>query len=339
MVQTPGGRHLKRREFLASLGVIASGSLLAPTSLAWADETVWVKAMRPLMGTFVEAAVKVRDYAYGRSLLTELFEFIELSIDKISDWSDTSDAGRLREMRSLRTRDASKEFRDLASLSLSLELITSGCFSPLCKDLAALWRAAREAGSEPDKTDLRHALKGLSGTRFYQTSDKMKLSGSSSFDFGGVGKGYIADLAISFLRNRGIGCAQVSCSGDIAYIGATSWPFLIESPRGDKMLLSISRDGSGAVSTSGDYRETWIVNGRHLHHLIDPRTGRPGMINQQATVFHSSAAAADALATGIFFMPYDQALRLIESLPGADALIVDSDGRVHGSPGLGLKPI
>ena len=55
-----------------------------------------------------------------------------------------------------------------------------------------------------------------------------------------------------------------------------------------------------ALATSGDYRSYYDKDGVRFSHLIDPRSGRPIAHDlTSVSVVHTSAAKADALATGL----------------------------------------
>jgi thiamine biosynthesis lipoprotein len=84
-----------------------------------------------------------------------------------------------------------------------------------------------------------------------------------------------------------------------------------------------------AVSTSGDYRDFRIVDGRRVSHTIDPRTGAPvthGLAS--VCVVHPSAAHADAYATALMVLGPEEGLATATRL-GLAALFVErsADGR------------
>jgi thiamine biosynthesis lipoprotein len=91
------------------------------------------------------------------------------------------------------------------------------------------------------------------------------LAPGCALDLGGIAKGALADLLIDELGEDAI----CNLGGDLRLRGA--------GPEKDGWHIGIC-DGSaialtnGAVCTSGITRRRW---GRSMHHLIDPRTGRP----------------------------------------------------------------
>ena len=102
--------------------------------------------------------------------------------------------------------------------------------------------------------------------------------------------------------------------------------------------VSDTRDGSAV--TSGSYERYFVIDGRRYSHIIDPFTGRPVSNNlKSVTVFSSSSAEADALATGFFVLGLERSLDLLEEMPGVRALFVDTDRKIHLRNGVKFRRI
>ncbi|MDE3193306.1 MAG: FAD:protein FMN transferase [Chloroflexota bacterium] len=113
-----------------------------------------------------------------------------------------------------------------------------------------------------------------------------RLVPGAAIDLGGLAKGWIADRAVERLGDN----ALVSCAGDLYARGTgesgDGWPVGF----GEKTLLL--RDMGAA--TSGTTKRRW---GEGLHHLIDPRTGRPAESDlQEVSVLAPTALAAEIYA-------------------------------------------
>jgi FAD:protein FMN transferase len=117
-------------------------------------------------------------------------------------------------------------------------------------------------------------------------------------DFGGIGKGFAVDFALRDVPTGG-GGVLVSAGGDLAVTGC---------PPGDgwRCEVAATPDGEpetavrlrqGALATSGLGRRQWRRAGETLHHLIDPRTGRPGVSPWRiVTVAARTCVAAEVAA-------------------------------------------
>lgn len=151
-------------------------------------------------------------------------------------------------------------------------------------------------------------------------------------DLGGIGKGLAVDGAMRRLRQAPR--ALVNAGGDLALRtapGDRPVPVEIEDPFNPERTLATAYLYSGAVATSSILGRRW---GRGLHHIIDPRTGRPaatGLV--AATVFADTAVRAEVLAKSCIILGARRGLALLET-QGCRGLMVSDDGNLILSPGM-----
>jgi thiamine biosynthesis lipoprotein len=118
---------------------------------------------------------------------------------------------------------------------------------------------------------------------------RARLRAGTGVDLGGIAKGWLADrlageLGENCLANLG-GDLFARGSGP----GGEGWPVAL----GTSTLLL--RDQGAA--TSGVRRRAWVHDGEPLHHLIDPRTGRPARTDlSQVSVVAGTATEAEVHA-------------------------------------------
>lgn len=109
-----------------------------------------------------------------------------------------------------------------------------------------------------------------------------RLREGAAIDLGGIAKGWMADTLAARL---GASCVVNLC-GDLYARGGgeegDGWPIGF----GDRTVLATDM----GIATSGTTKRSW---GPRLHHLIDPRTGRPAL-SDLAEVSVISGSAADA---------------------------------------------
>jgi thiamine biosynthesis lipoprotein len=100
----------------------------------------------------------------------------------------------------------------------------------------------------------------------------------------------------------------------------------------DLIVLSVVDRG---VATSSTVKRRWQVGDVVLHHLIDPRTGRPSTSDAvQVTVVTSSAALADYHAKVALLMGADEALAYLNKEPDVEGLVVRRDASLFATAGL-----
>jgi len=187
----------------------------------------------------------------------------------------------------------------------------------------------------------------LDGTR-------LTLPAGILLDLGATAKGLGSDRAATAAAAAiGNGGVLVSLGGDIAVAGeapAGGWPVAIADsagpagearPRPARVPGSLVRLASGAVATSSVTCRQWSRNGRLMHHIVDPRTGRPAagpwrtVSVAAATCAEANAAATAAIVAG----GRAEAWLASTGLPGR---LVTHDGKVRllgGWPGTGDRPL
>jgi len=161
------------------------------------------------------------------------------------------------------------------------------------------------------------------------------------FDFGGVGKGWIADRALNLLAEWP--SCLIDADGDLSIRCAQGryWEVVIDDPRAADSNLAVLRLGAPhggmptrwGVATSGTHVHRWNVGGTVTHHLIDPRTGRPAVTDVvQATVVAGSALRAESLSKAALIAGSIEGLALLERAHVRGAVLVTSSGEVRALP-------
>jgi len=144
---------------------------------------------------------------------------------------------------------------------------------------------------------------------------------------GGIAKGYAVDRACEVLLESGIRQALVDIGGDIRAVGTGSWTIAIQHPRQEDKWLGVIKLENKAIATSGDYRRYFFLGDMRVHHIIDPRTGRPADECMSVTIIADNCTAADALSTAVFVAGPEKGKWLLDFL-GIKGVIVSSDGQL-----------
>ncbi len=161
-----------------------------------------------------------------------------------------------------------------------------------------------------------------------------------SVDLGGIAKGYAVDLAAAKLREGGVSAALVDAISSSQTIGdkpggQNGWSIAVTNPRDpNSWLAEISAPGSITINTSGDFQQYYDYQGVRFHHILDPATGAPARQSISVTILGAqNSTQAEILTKAAFILGYPRGMDLMQQM-GADAIIVDSTGAVHMSPGL-----
>jgi FAD:protein FMN transferase len=169
--------------------------------------------------------------------------------------------------------------------------------------------------------------------RFFRPFRLVHLDGRR-IDLGGIGKGLAVRWAADILRNAG-SHFLIEAGGDCYAAGraetSAAWRIGVESPTGETGPLAVIEAADLAVATSSTRLRNWRQGDQSLHHLIDPRTGRPGGGNlASVTVVHPDPVQAEVWSKTAFLAGHNLIADVADER-GLPALWVDRSGKVGTS--------
>ena len=309
-----------------TLGLIAC--VLALTA-APAPDLQRYESVEPHMGTLVRITV----YAPGEQAAKDAFRaaFARIrDLDGIlSDYRPDSELNRVTAAAVGRPIRVSADLSAVLAASQRLAHATGGAFDVTQGPVVRLWRAARKTARPPDAAAVQEAA-ARSGYR------KLHVDGAArtvmcdvpgmALDVGGIGKGYAASEALDALGRAGIRSALVAISGDLAFSeappGQRGWRIGVSPADPALSLPAVLELANAAVSTAGGSEQHLTAGGRRYSHIIDPSSGLGLVDDISVTVIARRGLEADGLDTAISVLGPERGLALIESSPGAAALIV-----------------
>ena len=131
----------------------------------------------------------------------------------------------------------------------------------------------------PDRELIARLLESVGGDKIELTHDHVRLPAGMEIDLGGIGKEYAVDRVAQLAYETHGQSLMVNFGGDIRAIQSDPddppWDIGVESPEAENTAVGQVTLAHGAVATSGDARRYCIVDGKHLGHILDPRTGWP----------------------------------------------------------------
>jgi FAD:protein FMN transferase len=340
-------KTLNLKAWIVFLLVVASETI-RPFSAAFSAE--FYHQSKPLLHTFVE--VKAYGDNQTEAIIADTFSEMGRVNDLLNNYDPASDVSRINAAAGNDVVNISLETFFALSNAKQYARLSQGAFDFTVGPLVALWGFNQDqpglAGYEPDPVRIAQVQR-LVDYEALQLSDgpsgasaRLKHSGMH-IDTGAFGKGFAADRAIQFLREKGIKSALVAAGGTICAIGlkpdGKPWQIGIRHPRNSSSFLNVIPLRDESVSTSGDYEKFYYKAGKRRTHIIDPRTGSPVSTIQSVTVIAPQGIASDALSTALFVLGPVDGLALVEKLAGVEALIVTESGEVLYSEGWPQKNI
>jgi len=155
--------------------------------------------------------------------------------------------------------------------------------------------------------------------------------GGHPIDLGGIGKGLAVRWAAAELAGAGLGYL-VDAGGDGAFSGVGpdggGWRVGVEDPAGGtEPVLVLDLTNTGCATSSIRLRR-WLANGEPVHHLIDPRTRRPGGDGLAAVTVVAPDPAWSEVWSKTLFLAGAAGIRARADELGLAAAWVDLDGTV-----------
>jgi len=256
----------------------------------------------------------------------------------ISSWDPHSQTSAINKEAGSKAVRVDQELFNLIDRSIKISQLTGGAFDISYASMDRIWKFDGSMTTMPSQETIRSSVRNVGYNNIElnrsDTTVLLKLDGMK-IGFGGIGKGYAADMAKKKLISEGVKGGIINASGDMNTWGVkpdgSKWKVAITNPLNKNKAFALLPVNDGAVVTSGNYEKYVTFNGIRYSHIIDPRTGYPasGMIS--ATIFAPSAELADALATSVFVMGIETGLDFINQLDGIECILINSEGKIVSS--------
>jgi thiamine biosynthesis lipoprotein len=160
------------------------------------------------------------------------------------------------------------------------------------------------------------------------------------FGFGGIGKGYAADMAKALLIKEGVKSGIVNASGDMTAWGrqanGQAWTIGIANPDHAREPFSYLDMTDMAIATSGNYEKFVMIGGKKYSHTINPKTGMPVTGIKSVTILSPLAEIADAMATPVTIMGIRAGIDMINQVQHVECIIIDDNNRIFSSKNIHL---
>lgn len=154
-------------------------------------------------------------------------------------------------------------------------------------------------------------------------------------DANALAQGQSSDIIAKLLETNGCKNFMIEIGGEIVCKGLNAegqkWRIGIDKPIDDSTsanseLQTIISITDCAVTTSGNYRKYYYLNGKKYAHEINPHTGFPVVRSLlSATVIAPTCIQADAYATAFMVVGVDSSLQICKKIPNMDCYLIYID--------------
>lgn len=280
-----------------------------------------LKQTEMIMGTLVEITV----IPANEKAIREAFEALKKVDALMSTYKEDSEISILnREGKA----QVSEETLEVIEDAIKFSNLTDGAFDITCRPLINLWKKAKKEEKVPTEEEIEEATSLVGYQRIILEGNQIRLEKKGmQIDLGGIAKGYAVDKAIEALKKNNIKRALVNAGGDLYALGTDrqgkKWQIGVQDPREEDKIIDIIKVKDRAVATSGDYRRYFTLEGKRFSHIVNPKTGLTVQdVPMSVTIVGPGATTTDALSTGVFVLGPEEGMKLIESLPEVEGMII-----------------
>lgn len=298
----------------------------------------WFSRDEAIMGTAIHVELWSEDAAAAADAIDAVMAEMHRIDALMSPYKESSELSRVNREAARQAVRVCAELFDLLERSITFSELSGGAFDITYASVGHLYDYRRRI--RPTDAQLAAAREAIG----YGHLQLDRRAGTVRFlregvriDLGGFAKGYAVENGAAILARRGVRHAAVSAGGDSRMLGdrrGRPWTVGIRDPRRPGEVAALLPLEDVAVSTSGDYERYFDDGDERCHHLLDPRTGRSPQAVHSVTVVAPDGLTSEALSKTVFVLGVEPGLRIVESIPDVDAVVVDAAGGLHFSAGL-----
>lgn len=234
----------------------------------------------------------------------------------------------------------------------SLEIFkkTKGVSDITVYPLMSLWGFGPQHSSiQPDSASIQSVMSCIGSEKIHiQGKRLVKDIPCIKIDINGIAQGYSVDVVAAFLEKNGIPNYIVEIGGELRVKGrkqpgGTMMQIGIEAPAQNNFdepgIEKIIQLDKGAITTSGNYRKYYKINGKTISHLMNPKTGYPFQNELiSVTVWAKDAITADGYDNALMGMGLKKALLFLKKNIKMEAYFIyhNSSGVVSDTATVGL---
>ena len=298
-----------------------------------------------LMGNRFEISAVSDDETWAQARIDEAVAEIQRIEALFTTFNDKSQTNLINANAGISPVKVNREVFELVKRSLRISEVTQGAFDITYGSIdKSLWNFDTQMTALPDPKTTRQMVRLINYRNVIldeaEGSVFLKEKGMR-IGFGGIGKGYAAEMAKRLMIQRGVENGIVNASGDLTTWGAQPngepWTIGIAHPDAKEQPFSYFNISNISVATSGNYEKYVMIGGKKYSHTIDPKTGLPVSGIKSVTIICPNAEIADAMATPVTVMGVRVGLDLINQMQGMACIIIDDTNRVFTSKNIKIS--
>ncbi len=298
-----------------------------------------------LMGNHFEISAVAEEESWANTRIDAAVNEIKRIEKLLTTYNDNSETNLINRNAGIEAVEVCDETFQLIERSIRISNITQGAFDISYGSIdKSLWNFDTNMKALPDKETAKAMVRLINYRNIILDNERktvlLKEKGMR-IGFGGIGKGYAAEMAKKVMQEMGVESGIVNASGDLTAWGfqpnGEEWTIGIANPNIKDQVFSFMKITGLAVATSGNYEKYILIDGKKYSHTINPRTGLPVTGIKSVTVITKNAEIADAMATPVTIMGVQAGLDMINQIKDIEVIIIDDDNKMFTSKNIRIN--
>ena len=248
-----------------------------------------------------------------------------------SHYIDSSEINSINRHLSTRAINISPEMAEVIGTAIMIYELSGGKFDITIKPLADIWGFGEDfsTSSLPSAELIEKTTEYVGFEKLVLKDNKLQKSNNLiQIDLNAIAKGWGVDQVAEFIHKNGFNRYMVEIGGEIAVSGKNkhdeNWEIGIPIPEYlHSELYTTIKLSNKSMATSGSYNNYFNFEGVNYSHIIDPESGYPIKHDLvSATIVTQSCAFADAIATTVMVMGFNEGLNWVQTLPDVECLLI-----------------
>ncbi|MDR3635200.1 MAG: FAD:protein FMN transferase [Isosphaeraceae bacterium] len=292
-----------------------------------------LRASRPGMGSYFEVRLAANTPG-AVELATRALDRIDALEEQLTVYRDDSEVSRLNATAHLGPVEVEAGLFELLRQAVALGEATGGAYDVTAGALSVAWGFCRGPKRVPDAESLADARARTGQHHLTLEPGRNTVAFDRPgvmINLGSIGKGYAIDRAVDVIRDHWWPTAALVHGGRSSLYALGSppgrfggrWEVALRNPFDPERPLGTLFLRNRAMGTSGASFQQFEVDGRSYGHILDPRTGAPGVGPASVTVLARTAAEADALSTAFYLLGIDGARNYVAEHSEIGAVFVE----------------
>lgn len=265
----------------------------------------------PAQGTLYNVKIAAAPTGVDSHAVRVVIDDVLDSVDRsMSGYRSDSEVSRFNASQSTDWIEVSADLATVVAASQETSAASHGAFDITLAPLIALWGfgTSGEPSRIPDEAAI-HEVQARTGFEMLEVRREpaalRKKNPQLTIDLNGAAPGFTVDKLAARFEAMGLHHFMIDIGGEVMARGRNAegepWHIAVEKPiDAQSEPFAILRLADFSVTTSGEYRHYYVLDGKRFSHTIDPRTGRPVQHDLAAVVvMGSSSLVIDTWATAL----------------------------------------